>query len=45
MVTVDLRPAIAMIEKGYGLKAVATALGLSRSTLRRRLEESRTTKR
>jgi DNA invertase Pin-like site-specific DNA recombinase len=34
-----------MIEKGYGLKAVATALGLSRSTLRRRLEESRTTKR
>ena len=40
MVTVDLRPAIAMIEKGYGLKAVATALGLSRSTLRRRLEET-----
>lgn len=35
----DLRPAVAMLEKGHGLKAVARATGLSRSTLRRRLED------
>jgi DNA invertase Pin-like site-specific DNA recombinase len=36
----DLRPALAMLDKGHGLKAVAKAVGVSRSTLRRRLEES-----
>jgi DNA invertase Pin-like site-specific DNA recombinase len=36
-VEVDLRPALAMLEKGHGLKTTARALGVSRSTLRRRL--------
>ncbi len=38
-VEVDLRPALAMIEKGHGLKAIAGALGVNRGTLRRRLRE------
>ena len=40
VVQVDLRPAVAMLEKGYGLKAVAAATGVPRSTLRRRLQEA-----
>lgn len=36
----DLRPALAMMQLGHGLKATATALGVSRSTLRRRLFEA-----
>ena len=39
-VEMDLRPAIAMIKDGYGVKAIATALGVSRTTLRRRLAEA-----
>jgi len=39
-VELDLRPAISMLESGYGLKAVASSLGISRTTLRRRLEEA-----
>lgn len=39
-VDVDLRPAMAMFAQGYGLKAVAKATGVSRSTLRRRLREA-----
>lgn len=39
-VTLDLRPALAMMDQGYGLKAVAAALGVPRSTLRRRLTEA-----
>ncbi len=39
-VHIDLRPATSMLEAGYGLKAIATSLGVSRSTLRRRLVEA-----
>ncbi len=39
-VEIDLRPAIAMLEQGHGLKTTAKALGVSRSTLRRRLKEA-----
>lgn len=39
-VEVDLRPAVAMLGAGYGLKAIASSMGVSRSTLRRRLEEA-----
>ncbi len=39
-VEMDLRPAVSMLEAGYGLKAVATSLGVSRATLRRRLVEA-----
>jgi DNA invertase Pin-like site-specific DNA recombinase len=39
-VELDLRPAVAMLEQGHGLKAIASALGVSRSTLRRRLIEA-----
>ncbi len=39
-VEIDLRPALSMLEGGYGLKAVATSLKVSRATLRRRLEEA-----
>ena len=35
----DLRPALAMLDQGHGLKTTAKALGVSRATLRRRLEE------
>lgn len=38
-VEIDLRPAVAMLDAGHGLKAIATSLDVSRSTLRRRLEE------
>jgi DNA invertase Pin-like site-specific DNA recombinase len=37
---VDLRPALAMLRTGFGLKAISKSLGVSRATLRRRLEES-----
>jgi DNA invertase Pin-like site-specific DNA recombinase len=36
-VAIDLRPALAMLSQGYGLKATARALGVSKTTLRRRL--------
>ena len=36
----DLRPAVAMLAQGHGLKAMAKSLGVSRATLRRRLEEA-----
>jgi len=39
-VELDLRPALALMREGRGLKQVARMLGLSRSTLRRRLEEA-----
>ena len=39
-VALDVRPAVAMMEKGYGLKSVAKALGVPRSTLRRHLAEA-----
>jgi len=40
VVDVDIRPALAMMREGHGLKATAGALGVSRSTLRRRLHEA-----
>lgn len=39
-VEMDLRPALAMLNEGHGLKTTAKALGVSRATLRRRLEEA-----
>lgn len=39
-VEMDLRPAVSMLDAGYGLKSVATSLKVSRATLRRRLEEA-----
>ncbi len=39
-VDLDLRPALAMLDQGHGLKTTAKALGVSRATLRRRLEEA-----
>lgn len=39
-VELDLRPAAAMLATGYGLKAISKSLNVSRSTLRRRLEEA-----
>ncbi len=36
---IDLRPAAAMLDQGHGLKATATAMGVSPRTLRRRLRE------
>lgn len=38
-VEMDLRPALSMLEAGYGLKAISKSLGVSRATLRRRLAE------
>ena len=40
-VELDLRPALAMLGQGHGLKTTAKALGVSRATLRRRLVEAR----
>lgn len=37
---IHLRPATAMLEQGHGLKATATAMGVSPRTLRRRLREA-----
>ena len=39
-VEVDLRPALLMLDGGLGLKATASALRVSTTTLRRRLEEA-----
>ena len=39
-VELDLRPAMAMLDQGHGLKTTAKALGVSRATLRRRLTEA-----
>ena len=39
-VELDLRPALAMLDQGHGLKTTAKALGVSRATLRRRLAEA-----
>jgi len=39
-VELDLRPALAMLDQGHGLKTTSKALGVSRATLRRRLEEA-----
>jgi DNA invertase Pin-like site-specific DNA recombinase len=36
----DVRPALAMLDQGHGLKTTAKALQVSRATLRRRLEEA-----
>ena len=38
-VKLDLRPAVAMLGSGYGLKSISKSLGVSRATLRRRLED------
>jgi DNA invertase Pin-like site-specific DNA recombinase len=39
-VDIDLRPALALLREGRGLKQVAAILGLPRSTLRQRLAEA-----
>ena len=39
-VELELRPAVAMLKEGRGLREVAKILGVSRSTLRRRLREA-----
>jgi DNA invertase Pin-like site-specific DNA recombinase len=39
-VEIDLRPSLAMLDQGHGLKTTAKALGVSRATLRRRLVEA-----
>ena len=39
-VSIDLRPAVAMLDKGHGIKTTARSLGVSVSTLRRRLREA-----
>lgn len=41
-VDLELRPAVAMLKEGRGLREVAKILGVSRSTLRRRLQEAGT---
>lgn len=40
VVEVDIRPAVSMLASGYGLKAISKSIGVSRATLRRRLEEA-----
>ncbi|MCA1942907.1 MAG: hypothetical protein LDL15_04805, partial [Yonghaparkia sp.] len=37
---IDLRPAVALLREGRGLKDVARILKVPRATLRRRLEEA-----
>ena len=39
-VEMDLRPAVSMLDAGYGLKAISKSLSVSRATLRRRLEDA-----
>lgn len=39
-VELDIRPALALMREGRGIKQVARMLGVSRSTLRRRLEDA-----
>jgi len=38
-VAMDLRPALAMLREGRGLKEVSAILKVSRATLRRRLQD------
>lgn len=40
VVTMDLRPALALLERGHGLKRIAAMLDVSRTTLRARLTEA-----
>lgn len=40
VVDIDLRPAVSMLDAGYGLKAISKSIGVSRATLRRRLEDA-----
>lgn len=40
IVEVDIRPAVALLSEGRGLKQVAAILGANRNTLRRRLREA-----
>ena len=40
VVELDLRPSVAMLGDGYSLRQAAAALGVSRATLRRRLQEA-----
>ena len=40
VVEIDLRPAVAMLDRGHGIKTTARSLGVSVSTLRRRLREA-----
>ena len=35
----DVRPAVALLEQGRNLQEIANILGVSRTTLRRRLQE------
>ena len=39
-VELEIRPAVAMLEQGRGLREVASIIGVSRTTLRRRLKEA-----
>ena len=39
-VELDLRPALALLAEGHGLKAISTMLGSNRATLRERLREA-----
>ncbi len=39
-VDLEIRPAVAMLQQGRGLRDVASILGVSRTTLRRRLMEA-----
>ena len=39
-VQMDLRPALALLEKGHGIKRISKMLGVSRTTLRTRLTEA-----
>ncbi len=39
-VELEIRPAVAMLQQGRGLREVASILGVSRTTLRRRLKEA-----
>jgi len=39
-VELEIRPAVAMLEQGRGLREVASIIGVSRTTLRRRLSEA-----
>ena len=39
-VELEIRPAVAMLQQGRGLREVASIMGVSRTTLRRRLKEA-----
>lgn len=40
VVELDLRPALALLAEGHGLKAISSMLGVNRATLRERLREA-----